>query len=86
MSHMSIWDAPPHKKNRMVDFAEVELDAGRLGVAATPGVPNAIPANPTPEATRKVRRVVRCPLGVICWNMGRYYGKAKYHLEPQIAL
>jgi hypothetical protein len=49
-------EAPPHRKNKIVDLA------GRSGVAASVlatvglGFPNRNPANPAPQATRNVRR------------------------------
>src|SRR5690348_6060617 len=55
MSHMSRWDAPPLKKNRIVDLA-FPLGPAAASGAATKGRPNASPATPQLEATRKVRR------------------------------
>ena len=57
MSHMSMCDAPPHRKNRMVDLAlppeASTVSAARLERA---GFPNATPPIPRLEATRNVRR------------------------------
>jgi hypothetical protein len=52
---MSKWDAPPQRKNRIVD-----LDRGRraaLTGAAIAGRPKAKPANPAPDATNIARRL-----------------------------
>ena len=56
MSHMSMCDAPPHRKNRIVDLARPPVVSAAGAAAARCGLPNCRPANPTPEATRNVRR------------------------------
>jgi hypothetical protein len=52
---MSMWDAPPERKNRMVDFARPPSGPDSEPLAR-PGRPNVSPAVPTVEATRKARR------------------------------
>jgi hypothetical protein len=49
-------EAPPHKKNKIVERA-VPFAAGCTEPAeAAPGLPNANPANPRPEATKNFLR------------------------------
>src|SRR5262245_36911088 len=56
MSHISMCDAPPHRKNRMVDLAVGCCAAGEA--KDEPGRPNDNPANPSPDATSIVRRLM----------------------------
>jgi hypothetical protein len=55
MSQVSTWEAPPHRKNRIVDLAFPPVALGPGGAAGA-GVPNRRPATPRLEATRNVRR------------------------------
>ena len=55
MSQVSIWDAPPHRKNRIVDLAFPGRAADEV-VAANAGVPKRSPAKPRLEATKNARR------------------------------
>jgi len=55
ISHMSICDAPPHRKKRMVDFAGLR----RAGSACDPNAafPNGNPKQAVVEAVIKERRL-----------------------------
>jgi hypothetical protein len=53
---MSKWDAPPQRKNKMVDLARVRVERGEPGDDA--GLPKVKPATPTPEATSIARRLI----------------------------
>jgi len=56
---MSMWDAPPLRKNRIVDFAFPPFGTlSRSLAAALPGRPKLIPANEQLDATKNVRRDV----------------------------
>src|SRR3954462_11328441 len=55
MSQVSTCDAPPDRKNRMVERALPPPARGRTGAAAA-GAPKRRPATPTVEATKNVRR------------------------------
>jgi hypothetical protein len=54
-SQVSTCEAPPHRKNRIVDLAFPPVTRGVDGAAGA-GRPNRRPAMPTPDATRNVRR------------------------------
>ena len=65
ISHVSTCEAPPHRKNRIVDFA---LPASESPVGELPAVSAALPqlmptpgnpARPVADAARKERRFVR---------------------------
>src|SRR4051812_46969686 len=60
MSHMSMCDAPPQRKNRIVDFAGLRSAAASAAGVAAPEARGATrnPANPIVEATRKARRFI----------------------------
>src|SRR5688572_21817269 len=57
MSHMSMWEEPPQRKKRMVDFAGFFRGGG---IAAAPNAerPKLSPAKPTVDAARNVRRLI----------------------------
>jgi hypothetical protein len=48
-------EAPPHRKNKMVDLAGFTGGAVSALADDGPGFPNRNPAKPAPEATKKVR-------------------------------
>jgi hypothetical protein len=57
MSHISMCDEPPHRKNRIVDLARPPVLPSEAASPVALAV-RASPAIPTVDATRKVRRDV----------------------------
>ncbi len=57
MSHVSTCDAPPQRKNRIVDRAGALTGGAAMAIGASGTSPS--PARPAPEATRNARRSTR---------------------------